>query len=266
MTFIPTDDFLLKVARGKVQGMALINKFGHGVVGTNETDIWDGNTNYVYPTAAVTLYLSSSNAGDTSAPIVLEGLDTNGDYQTETKALDGSNSQTQVATANSYARLFRMYYAPTGGGWAGSADLAGDVYASSTNGDTTAGVPQTAADIKSKIIAGENQTLMALYTVPNGFTGFLLDLQFDTESTKILTSRIRVRVFGSSSNTKEKFVATTPDIQEDIRLPAQIPSKADIRATASVAASTGEVSASFDIWLVDNNLVDELSFDATIIT
>lgn len=266
MTFVPTDDLLLKVARGKVQGMALINKFGSGVVGTSETDIWDGATNYVYQTAAVTLYLSSSNAGDTSAPIVLEGLGTNGVYQTETKALDGSNSQTQVATANSYARLFRMYYAPTGGGWAGAADLAGDIYASSTNGDTTAGVPQTAADIKAKIIAGENQTLMALYTIPDGFTGLLLDFHFVTESTKVLTSRIRIREFGASFNTKEKFIATKPNIQDNIKLTDQIPSKSDIRATASVAASTGEVSATFDILLIDNDLVAALSFDPTIIT
>lgn len=266
MAFIPTDDFLLKVARGKIQGMTLINKFGHGVVGTTETDIWDGDANYVYQTAAVTLYLSSSNAGDTSEPIVIEGVDTNGDYQTETKALDGSNAQTQVASANSYARVFRMYYNPTGGSWTGTADLAGDIYASVTNGDTTAGVPQTAADIKAKIQAGENQTLMGLYTIPNGFTGFLLDFHYVSESTKILTSRLRVREFGSSFNTKERFVGTKPEVQDDIRLPAQIPGKSDIKATASVSASTGEVSVAFDLLMVDDNLVSALSFDATIIT
>lgn len=266
MTFIPTDDFLLKVARGKVEGMTLVNKFGRGVVGTTETDVWDGDTNYVYSTAAVTLYLSSSNAGDTSAPIVLEGVDTNGDYQTETRTLDGTNSQTQVASSNSYARLFRAYYAPTGGSWAGTADLAGDIYVSSTNGDTTAGVPNTAADIKAKIIAGENQTLMSLYTIPNGFTGFLLDFHFITESTKVLTSRIRMREFGSSFNTKELFIGTEPNIQNDIQLPTQIPGKSDIKVTASVAAATGEVAATFDILMVDDDLVSALSFDSTIIS
>lgn len=266
MTFIPTDDFLLKVARGKVPGMSLIHKFGKGTVSTSETDLWDGSANYVYLTAAVTLYLSSSNAGDTSAPIVIEGLDANGDYQTETVTLDGANSQTQVATANSYARIFRGYYAPTGGGWAGAASLSGDVYASSTNGDTTAGVPNTAADIKMKILQGENQTLMSAYTIPDGFTGFLLSFQFTAETAKALTSRVRIRPFGAAFRTNDCYSGIDPTISESIRLPWQISGKSDIKLTANVGAATAAVSGSFEVLLVDDNLVSALSFDKTIIT
>jgi hypothetical protein len=274
------EDYLLRVCRGGQLGFASEHKFGKAIINDSvEGDIWDGNTNgninYVYQISAITHYLSSSadNVTDRNAPITIIGVDTNGNYQTEVVILDGTNSQTQVATANTYFRIFRMFHSGSSGGLAGTPPLTGDIYASSINGDTLGGVPQTAANIKAKIIAGEEQTLMGLYTIPNGFTGFLLNFRFDTISGKSQTARIRVREFNAitgglgSFRTQDFFDQALSQISLDLKLPPPIPSRSDFKITGQLdGPPASSVSGIFEILLVHNHWVTPQSFDKSVLS
>ena len=267
-----TDDFLLRVARGQIRGMSLIHKFGHGLSSTVETDIWDNApNNYVYLSSALTLHVSSSSALDTNAPITLEGCDLNGEFLTEIKSLDGTNSQTQVATVNEFLRIDRVFHKPTDGGLSGGTPLVGDVYVSIQNGDTIAGVPQTPSDIQAKILAGEDQTLMGLFSIYQGFTGFIINFQIRTASAKVLTARLRIRTFDEDTQslatfrTQDFFEGGIETVDVPIKLAPQIPSRSDIKMTASMPSPAVSVSTIFEVLLVDNDLVQTLSFDKTII-
>jgi hypothetical protein len=76
--------------------------------------------------------------------------------QQETVTMNGT---TNVPTANTYTRIFRMIVATAGSG--------------ATNAGTITATAQTDATVTASIAAGEGQTLMAIYTVPAATTLFL---------------------------------------------------------------------------------------------
>lgn len=160
----------LALAKGDIPGHTHINKFGKAGdidIADGFVDVWDGageanaDKSYTYSSTADIDSLSSSNAGDTQ-DIEVQGLDTNYDLVTQTITLSG---QTRVALTTDLVRVFRMENV-------GSSDIAGSVYCY-VNGAITAGVPDTSADIRAIIQGSFNQTLMALYTVPNGKTAYM---------------------------------------------------------------------------------------------
>jgi hypothetical protein len=159
----------LAISEGIVQGKGYEHKFG-AAGGINSADplvdLWDGKTveginSYTYSTTADIDSLSSSSAGDTQS-IVVTGLDANFEELTQTVILTG---QARVAIPIPFIRLFRMYNDDT-------TDFAGDVYGY-VNGAITAGVPNVLADIRAVIAVGNNQTLMVVYTIPAGKTGYV---------------------------------------------------------------------------------------------
>ena len=256
-------DFLIEVSKGQRPGHTLLYKFGHGTVGTTPTQIWaGGSTPYIYLTAAATLYLSSTDSGDTSAPILVIGLDTNGDYQFETVNLDDSDAQTQVPTLSPYVRALRAQHMPTGGGWGGSAKLAGTLYIAGASG-SSGGVPSVADDILVVIPPGNEQTQLGFLTIPNGFTGMIQNITMSTESAKTISTDLQIREFGGTFATKGKSASLDNPIPRRLYVYDQIPSKSDIQMLVNVSASTGLVSIQMDILLVDNDLVAPLSFDAS---
>ena len=84
MSYTPSSDFGLQIARGLISNMLPINKFGRNAdidVGTE--DIWGAGGTWVEPTAATTVAVVSSSASDASAgtgarTITVNGL--NGSY------------------------------------------------------------------------------------------------------------------------------------------------------------------------------------------
>jgi len=159
----------INIAKKGVSGTDYISKFGYNSsVGTTEEPIWaESGVNYTYPTEATAMTASSSNANDTSAgsgarTIFVEGLDANYLKISETVVLNG---QTGVALANSYLRVYRCYVLSAGSG----GKNAGIIYIG--YGDITTGKPAT---VQASIVAGVNQTLQAIYTIPANKTGYVV--------------------------------------------------------------------------------------------
>jgi len=118
-------------------------------------------------------------------------------------------------------------------------------------GAVSSGVPATSI---AKISSNENQTLMAVWTVPAGFTGYLYQVDFSSnvQGSVYLTARVKVREFGSVYQTKEKGTFTNNALRFDLELPTVITEKSDIKLTCQASANTHAVSGSFIMLYIKN--------------
>ena len=246
-----SEPFELQVKRGQVAWHYAIFKFGFNPdVDDSLETVWAEGGLYSYLSAATQLTVSSSSANDTSAgtgarTVTLSGLD--GDYAeiSETVTLNG---QTAVTTTNSYLRIYRMVVNTAGTG----GQNAGVIYAGT--GTVTAGVP---ANKYATIAIGDNQTLMALWTVPANHTAYLLqkDITAATaQNNKYATIHLVARPFGEVFQVKDKHVLDNGVLHQAYSLPLKFEEKTDIevRCIGDSAAADIAVSAGLDIIYIWN--------------
>ena len=238
------EPFELQVARGQVDGHKTLFKFGiNGDVGTSVETVWAQGGTYVYPASAAVMKISSSSADDAAAgtgarTISIAGLDANYNEISETVILDG---QTAVNTVNSYLRISRMFVVTAGSG----ATAAGTIYAGT--GTVTSGVPAT---VYGMIALNANQTQMAFWTVPAGYTLYLTGLFYTSGNTNAnawtnfqLIQRPLGGVFRQQSSSR---VPGNGDFVVDLHTPLAFAEKTDIEVRAVASTSPSNVSAEFE--------------------
>lgn len=247
----------LAIAKGDVEGTTFVHKFGNAPdVDTADgfVDVWDGVdaaldtgkiANYTFSTTADIDSISSSDNGDTQ-DIEIQGLDSNFDLVTQTITLTG---QTRKALDTSLIRVFRMKNV-------GSVDFAGVVYCY-VNGAITLGVPDTAADVRAIVNNGTNQTLMAIYTIPNGKTGYMRDYYASLSKKVSTTSIIKLiaRPTGQVFQTKHIISVASAGssyVPHKFEEPEVFAAKTDIILQADTSANDSGISAGFDIVLIDD--------------
>lgn len=259
MTYITNKDFYLELAKGNVSGHSNINKFGtipDFDTTDGRTDVWDGANDagsglmtYTYSSSADIDRISSSDNGDTQ-DIEIEGLDTNFDVVTQTITLNG---QTPASLTTSLVRVFRMINR-------GSTDIAGTVYCF-VNVATTGGVPNTLTNIRAEINNGHNQTLMAIYTIPNGKTGYMDRFEASVAGAKKSAEYeidVYARPTGEAFQLKHRTSLQdggSSEWQHSFLTPDKFLAKTDIVIRVKIltaAVTEASVSAGFDIVLVDN--------------
>jgi len=230
----------IQIAEGQWNDTKSIFKFGYnGTVGTDEEAIWTEGGAYSYLSSATTLKISSASTADASAgtgarTVSISGLDADYNEISETVTLNG---QTAVNTTNEYLRVFRMQVLTAGSGGAN----AGKVYAGT--GTVTSGVP---ANKYAVIDAGENQTLMALWTVPAGYTAYIHQLnvsQGATTANKYATIRLKIRNEGAVFATKLKFDVMQQTYGSQYMIPIVVAEKSDIEVTGDSQSGDNTVSA-----------------------
>ena len=249
-----SEPFELQVARRQIAWHYTVHKFGFNsdIDDTLET-VWAQGGLYSYLAAATQLSVSSSSANDTSAgtgarTVTLSGLDANYAEISETVTLNG---QTAVTTTNSYLRIFRMVVNSAGSG----GQNAGVIYAGT--GTVTAGVP---ANKYATIVIGDNQTLMAIWTVPANHTAYLLQTDVTvatTQNNKYCTASLVARPFGEVFQVKDRFVKAESQTTLTYSVPLKFEEKTDIeyRAIGDSAGADIAISAAFEIiyiWNGDN--------------
>jgi len=252
----------LEIARGTVPGMSFIHKFGEaGNIDTADgfVDVWDGATDlagltktsmdqYTYSTTADIDSVSSSSASDTTN-LEIQGLDANWEVVTQTVTLTG---QTRVALTTDLIRVFRMKNA-------GSDAYVGNIFCYK-DGDLTTGIPDTEADIRAIIQIGNEQTLMALYTIPLGKTGFLCKWYASSSKKKDQLSDVKLLFRPSGGVFQLKHVSSiaatgASAIQHEYFVPESgLDAKTDIALRADTSKNDGSLSGGFDLILVDNTL------------
>lgn len=148
-----------------------VQKFGRNPEsGTAAEDIWDGGGLYPFQTSAQSIEAVSDDADDAAAgtgarTIIVEGLDANWALQSETVILNGL---TAVDLANTYIRIFRAYVVTAGSQGVNDGNISIQIDGGGT--------------VLAQITEAMGQTLMAVYTVPLGFTAFVLNYYADITS------------------------------------------------------------------------------------
>lgn len=249
------NDYFMAVARGLVSGQSHVNIFGEATnidIADGYVDIWDGTGNanaaktYTYSATDDIDSLSSSDAGDNTQTIEVQGLDVDFVEVTQNIALNG---QTRVALTTPLIRVFQMRNL-------GFGDLAGDVYCY-VNGAITGGIPDTNADVRAIIAGANNHTAMGLYTIPAGKTGYVTGFSASTGLTIAGISSVRLftRPFGQVfqlSHTDNIDTNASSHLQRTFAPPKVFSAKTDIVKRANTSADDNGVSASFDLILIDD--------------
>lgn len=247
------EPYQLQVSKGQVAGASSEYKFGFNpdVNGTEES-IWSHGGDYPWAAAAFTAFISSSSTADTSAgtgaqTVTIEGLDENYAAQSVTVNMNGQ-TQVQIGDASGWLRVNRVFVATSGSG--GTA--AGDIYVAVSG--VSSGVPTGAT--YAKVVAGDNQTQQAIYTVPAGFSFYTDDVTFTAAislANKNVTASFVTREFGSNTF-RTRLIQTLQSnlLRVPFDFPLAIPEKTDVECRAFTDTTNVEIGASFQGVLIAN--------------
>ena len=229
--------YFLQVSRGLVPGHKRVFKFGYNSDINNAIeDVWDVGGIYTYQSSALAMTATSGGgATDNGVEVTIQGLDANHDEVSEVVTLAGSGSATTSAT---YLRVFRAFVS-------GSQEPTDDI--DITNGGT----------IYARIHEDEHQTLMALWTVPAGYTAYLLQTDvtaFTEQNNKFAVVHIQTRELNGVFRTQDKFSIVEATHHQQYQVPLPIPEKTDIRVRAIGSSSNANIalSAGLDIIYIEN--------------
>ena len=237
--------FYLAVQQGKVPGYSMVNKFGYNPSigsGAFET-IWETGNSYPWQTSALTVDVVSDDANDVhttgsgARTLRIQGLDGSYNFAEETVNLNGTST---VTTTQTFLRVFRMSVETAGS----FGNNEGEITVTYTGG----------SDVAATITAGNGQTLMTLYTIPAGYTGYLLSMNISSGKDQEMQFKFIQRdnsVANAAFQTKQFLEVRggqTTVIFNAINIISQ---KSDIYVSGK-ASSTSSASASFDLLLVQD--------------
>ena len=246
-----SEPFELQVSRGQIAYHKTLFKFGFNPdVDDSLETIWAEGGLYSYLSAATVLKVSSSSANDTSAgtgarTVELFGLDADYDEINETVILSG---QTAVNTTQSFLRVNRMIVRSAGTGGTN----AGVIYAGT--GTVTSGVP---ANKYATVSAGDGQSLMALWTVPRGYTAYVTQTDITvatTQNNKYATVPFLARPFGEVFQVKDQFEKSESGHNQVYTFPLKFEEKTDLemRCIGDSAGADIAIAAAFDLVYIQN--------------
>ena len=189
------EPFDLQVSRNQIYGHSLVNIFGFNALITSSNapttapiPMWENATAYTFPSSAATLTIASTSASDnTSASVLITGLDANYNVISETIALNGTATVTSV---NSYLRVNGVSLVSTGTSQV--TNIGTITFKQSTN---------IVAQINPKV--GKNQN--SIYTVPNGYTFYLEIAEVNSDNT-----------LGSGNGMYYNVQQTTNNVQQNL--------------------------------------------------
>ena len=249
-----TEPFGLQISREQIAYHKHIFKFGFNAdVDNSDETIWSQGGLYSYLSSATTLYISSSSTADDAAgtgarTATVSGLDASWDEVSVTVDLDGQNG-VQLGSASNWIRVNRITVDTAGSG----GQNAGVIYVGD-EASPTSGVP---SNKYATVAIGDNQTLMALWTVPRGYTAFVdqLDITANTEVVnKYVTVDFLARPSGGVFNVADRYTLARDTITQKFTYPRKFEEKTDleVRAISSSSAANVAVSAAFDVVYIQN--------------
>ncbi len=254
MTFPSSQD----ISMGRARGWYVVHKFGHD----------DATPTTFRPVARGGLYRTPQVAGATAlrvkagnlndAPgqsgarsIFIQGLDATGAEVSEEIATNGTSAGGN--SSNSYIRLYRAYVAASG------------TYATSTAGshaaeiviENAAGTEDWAAISATGFPSA--QTEIGAYTVPLGYTAFMIGLTVEAEATKKVDALffqrrniLETAAPYSAMREVQRFIGLEGVVTETFDSPVEFPPLTDIGVMAELTSGgqgTGAVSVDFELLL-----------------
>ena len=242
------EDTGVLLAAGSLTGYSTVNKFGQNedsAAGVLE-DIWDGSTTYSYPSVATMTHISQTadQVALRGGKIEIQGLDSSWNLNVQTATLNSSNTTTPTALSTPLIRAFRMKVV------------------TNTVSNSPIRLHNAAETVDYAIIgSGNNQTLMALYTVPNNKTAYMVNYYCSvTRSTANDPTGTEIRLWAADRKNDYEF-----QIKHAIGLPSastpydqpfypyvKFTERTDIKMTSFCTDKAGDVHAGFDLILVDD--------------
>ena len=225
------------ITEGNITDHFAINKFGHNsVVGASLETVWSGSNLYPWMTVTYQLELLSDDADDTilgsgARTVELFGLDVNYLLINETLDMDGVGIVTSALT---YFRIYRAIVRTAGAsGW-----NEGQITIRDQDTDTTRAI----------ITTQKNQTLMAIFTVPADYTGFITSWYVGSVTSKDTEFELYIRPEGEVFQVKRNIHLVGIAYANEFDFPEIVLEKSDIEIRAMSSGGGGDVSAGFFMW------------------
>lgn len=243
----------IPISAGLVDGYSFVEKFGSNLsVGANTETIWSYGGLYTYLDVASTLFVDTvpgddgeDNATGTGArTVIIEGLDASYSFVSEEVTVAGAASSTE------FLRVNRAYVQTTGTVLTNTKPL---LVSTGANGTGTV-LADIATHGTGSNEEGFGQTMLGLYTVPAGKTGYLMQWTLGSSGTSSVQAFLRYRPFanGKVYRTLDNIYYVNGYYVKDYVVPIQIPEKTDIEVQTYNTATGVAVSTSFNIILIDN--------------
>jgi len=233
--------------------VAKVNKFGGGCEAAAgvDTDVWDDGAAqpvYPWPSSADITHISTpvDDATMRNKTINVQGLDTDWEEVSQNVNLDATNTTTAVALGTPLRRVFRMKVHA-------NVVAAQNIEVHNSANTTTYGV----------VTAGNNQTLMALYTVPEGknavITNYYASVLNETNPNKTpLGTNVKLFAADRLRNYEFQLKHATGIPSEGDALSHHFnpyvgvfSRRTDLKLMMHCIGEPGTVYAGFDIFLVD---------------
>ena len=234
-----SEPFELQVSRGQIPGHSVIHKFGANFdvdFGSIPETVWSAGGLYPWSAFATaqSLYVLSDDAGDTEE-VEIQGLDASYNAITETVTLTGT---TAVQTSSSFLRVYRMLYN----------------HGDTNEGTITARTVSSSGTVVAQIDEGLAQTLMAVYTVPAGYTAYISNVDASVQKNKDAQVNLFIRS-GPDQSFRINHMAEVYESQYryEFHYPLRVDEKGDIDVrTADVESNNTRVTSNFDVLLIQN--------------
>ncbi len=228
------DDLGLNIARGLVKGVTGLSISGYSsAVGGTFVPLWEINGSYTYFSSAQVVRVWSDSASDTNVSILISGLDANYDIITETVVL--TNGTTGVLGTKQFLRINNLTTV-------GAVNAIGTIRAGSSDKSITL----------AGIVDGNGRSQMSLYTVPNGYTFYLSQVNLYTNSNG--SQYVNYRSYTQQPNgltTKVLQFPLTTQYNSVKIVPRPYASKTDIQWQCN-STGTSQVGIQIEGYLIQN--------------
>jgi hypothetical protein len=244
-----SEPFELQVARGNIPYHRSLTVFGYNQdLDTAEESVWPDGGKVPHGQSPAQLLVSSTSTDDAGAgigarTIRIDGVNANYDEIFEIVTLSG---QTAVTTTNTFAAVNNVTVLTVG-----SAGHNVGVINIGT-GVVTLGVPAVRWDL---IFPTFNQRTTGHFTVPNGFTGYIVEGMFTSGQEVGTTSVVgKLLVTGPDHVARVGAVVAINNgaVEYNFKYPLVIPEKYCVGATAVGSNNNNLVSSMFTILLIKN--------------
>lgn len=226
--------WFFQIAQGLIAGHIPVFKSGYNPSITNNTEesLWTRSTIYPWASwgAGGTLSCVSTSASDTGS-LTIVGLRASDWVQvSETITLTGTSP---VVTTNSFIRINQAYYNNTSIN-VGEIDM-------NRNG-TAVGT----------IGAGFGSAQMAQYTVPAGYTAYLLNGRANLGKGNDGIGYFSYRIFGGSFQKAMTFLLFQSTFDYEFQAPLQLPEKTDLDVSLTASVSGTAATCAYSLILIAN--------------
>ena len=189
MSVVQCNDTMMQYVEGHVQGFLGVRLYTNvnavGLAG-GTNDLWKvvaspAITVRTNPAAAIELAISSSNGGDTTQSVTVNGLDVNYEPISVTKKLAGQ-TKTVLSTVVYFFRVLSVTL---------DVACAGNVFVYDASVTVVAGIPQTATKVQAEITIADLQDYNLQTTIPAGKQGWLYIVSYITSASSTKDFKLR---------------------------------------------------------------------------